>query len=257
MGRFSGLVMLAQVLLICGCAGSISPLQKHQAQRHYEYGLSHLYLEDTQAAYDEFEQAKELNPEEAKVYEALGLVLMQQNDYPVALTNLKRATELDPGLASAYQHISDVYIKLGEWAEAIHYARKALAVPAFSQRYQTHYNQGVALFNLQEYADAQREFTRVLELAPQWAEARIWLGKSLFAQGKTSLAIVEYREALTQAQLNWYEQDKQLLGYLYYQLGVAYINKGYVKQGVQELRQSLNVYPSAEAELALHKYEPQ
>jgi tetratricopeptide (TPR) repeat protein len=250
-------MVIAQVLLTIGCAKDITLLNRYQAQRHYEYGLSHLYLQNTQAAYREFQRAKKLNPEEAKIYEGLGLVLLKQNDYQRALASFQRAVELNPGLASAYQHISDLYLKLEEWGKAMKYAGFALALPAFDRRHLAYYNQGVALFNLRKYAEARRALEQALELAPKWAEARLVLGKNLFAQGKTSLAIVEYRKALAQAQQNWYERDEQLLGYLHYQLGVAYIAKGYIKQGIEEFRQSLDIYPSSEAELALQKYAPQ
>ncbi len=228
--------LLAQALCLNGCANNISQLDRYKAQRHYEYGLAQLYLQDTQAAEQEFRQAESLNPEEAKIYQGLALVDIKRNNYKSALVNLEKAIELDPGLASAYQHISDVYVKLEQWEDAIAYAKKALALPTHNQPQLAHYNQGVAWFSLNEYVKAEQALNRTLELVPNWAEARLWLGKCLFARGKPSLAIVEYRQALAQLQQNAYEQDEQLLGYLHYQLGVAYVDKGYLKQGVQEFR---------------------
>lgn len=242
------------LLLVCGCMGAVSPLERYQAKRHYEYGLAQLYLQDTQAAYDEFECALELNPYEARTYEGLGLVMLKRHDYESALTKFDKALELDPGLASSYQHVSDIYVVLEEWDKAIKYAKKALTLPSFNRHHLAYYNQGKALFGLKRYDAAKQKLTKAIKLAPKWAEARLWLGMSLAAQGEPSLAIVEYRNALVQAQLNWYEQDKQLLGYLHYQLGMAYIDKGYVKQGVSELKQSLDIYPSLEVETTLQKY---
>jgi tetratricopeptide (TPR) repeat protein len=109
----------------------------------------------------------------------------------------------------------------------------------------------VALFNLHKYQQAQQEFVIALELAPQWVEAQMWLGKCLFAQNQTSLAIIEYRKALAKAQLNWYEPDTPLLADLHYQLGMAYVDKGYLEQGLAEFQHSLAVYPSSKAELAI------
>lgn len=257
MARLIWLGLVFSGFMMSGCAGSVSPLERYQARRHYEYGLAQLYLQDTKTAYEEFKRAQELNPSDARIYEGLGLVMIKQHDHEAALTNLEEAVRLNPGLDSAYQHMSDIYVILEEWEEAIKYAHKALALPDFNQHHLAYYNQGVALFGLKRYAEAQRELTKVLKSAPKWAEARLWLGQSLTAEGKPSLAIVEYRNALAQAETDWYEQDKQLLGYLHYLLGLAYIDKGYVKQGVSELKQSLDIYPSSEVELALQKYVSQ
>ncbi len=257
MVRLIWLGIIGLAFLVSGCAKNISSLDRYKAQRHYEYGLAQFLLQDTKAARQEFEQAKSLNPEAAKIYQGLALVDIKQHDYKAALINLQQAIARDPGLGSAYQHMSDIYLKLAQWGNAIEYAEKALALPTYNQPQQAHYNQGVAWFSLGEYAKAEHEFTRTLELTPRWAEARLWLGKSLFAQGKPSLAIVEYRNALAQLQQNTYEQDKQLLSYLHYQLGAAYIDKGYLKQGVLEFRLSLDIYPSSEVELALQEYDTQ
>ncbi len=246
--------ILISFILAAGCSNNISLLDRYKAQRHYEYGLSHLYLENTESAYDEFNAARELNPDEPKVYEGLGLVLLKEHNYKKAITKFKKAIKLDPGLAKAYLYISEAYLKLEKPKKVINISRKALLLPNLGDPQQIYYNLGLAFFALKKYGKAQEKFNQALKISPKWAQAHLWLGKSLFAQGEVSTAIVEYRKSLSYIKADWYKKDKQLTGFLHYQLGQAYVQKGYIKKAVTEFKESMSVYPSQIAEQAIEEY---
>jgi len=244
------------LLLPISCTRAVSPLRQYQARRHYEYGLSYLYLNDVKAAEAEFAQAQQLNPQEAKAYEGQALVYAQQGKYKAALEQLKQALSLNPGLASAYLHASDIYLKLKDWPQAALYAQKALALPSLKQqRPQAHYNAGLAWFGLAKYELAQVEFEKALEEMPYWVEAHYWRGKSLIHIGQASQAVAEYRIALAQAQTHPDEADRKLLARLHYELGQAYLRKNYINQGIRELKTALQLYPLPEAQKILKSFQ--
>ncbi len=233
-----------------GCTPEASLLSCYQARRHCDYGTSYLYLGKLRSAEDEFQRAKELNPQEAKAYEGLGEVFLKERKYAAAKEELQQAVTLDPGLASAYLKLSEAYLRVGEWEQVKQLAQEAVNLPRLPNPARPHYYLGRAHLGNGRYRQAELEFTKALGLTPEAIEIRYWLGFGLACQGKSAQAQTEYRIAL--AQLNQRlsassaldNDQKELLGNLHWNLGRLYQEKGYQRQALFEFREAKKYNPS-------------
>ncbi len=62
-----------------------------------------------------------------------------------------------------------------------------------------HYNQGMALYQKQEYDDARKELQYALQVKDHYPEAHFWLGKMAREQGRLKEAASAFRKCLEQA----------------------------------------------------------
>jgi eukaryotic-like serine/threonine-protein kinase len=121
-----------------------------------------------------------------------------------AVEYFKRAIALDPGYALAYAGLADAYALNFEYAslphrEAIPQARDAaLKALSFDDGLaEAHASLGLILhWGDYDFAGAEREFKRAIELNPNYASAHQWYGSLLTSLGRTEEALVEHRRAV-------------------------------------------------------------
>ena len=68
---------------------------------------------------DAFSSVLETEPDNADVYNNMGVAYSCVSDFEHAKTCLTKAIELDPQLAQAYINLSDLYYKAGDLASAL------------------------------------------------------------------------------------------------------------------------------------------
>lgn len=107
-----------------------------------------------------FQQALQLQPNDADTHYNLANILREQRHYPAAEVGYRRALEIMPTLTVA------------------------------------HYNLGNTLQEQGRFVDAEESFRRTLALNPNHAEAYCNLGNALQDQGRLSEAEASYRQAL-------------------------------------------------------------
>jgi adenylate cyclase len=117
-------------------------------------------------------------------------------DYRAALRYFERAIELDPTYALAYCGLADSHALLGNrghvpMPEALRLAeaaaRKALALdPDLAD---AHVSLAPILYNRYDWAGAERELRRALELDPNHVLGHYWLAVAVAAQGKLTEAL--------------------------------------------------------------------
>jgi len=120
-----------------------------------------------------------------------------------AIQFFNQATEKDPGYALAYAGLADCYALLGTYAllepaegfpKAKAAAMKALALDA--QLAEAHTSLGNILTSYDwDFAAAEREFKRAIELNPNYATAHQWYAEYLSAMGRFDEAIAEINRA--------------------------------------------------------------
>jgi TolB-like protein/Tfp pilus assembly protein PilF len=119
------------------------------------------------------------------------------------------AIEKDPGYALAYVGLADYYSAVPDYSpvpasEAAPLGRaaaeRALAIdPSLAE---AHAALAAADWNLFEFAAAEREFQRALEINPNYSHAHHWYGLFLSWQGRDSEAISQLRRAVELDPLN-------------------------------------------------------
>jgi serine/threonine protein kinase len=120
-----------------------------------------------------------------------------------------QAIQKDPNYAQAYVGLADYYNVLADYspvpeseaaAGARSAAKKALAIDGSLA--EAHVALAASLWNMFEFADAEREFQRALELNPNYANAHHWYGLFLSWDARHSEAIPHLRRAIELDPLN-------------------------------------------------------
>ena len=119
-----------------------------------------------------------------------------------AIVQFKAATDRDPNYALAYVGLADCYAVLGEYAgtptaesapQAKIYADRAIALD--DRLAEPHATLGIVHDQLWQWADAEREYKRAIELNPNYATAYHWYSIYLKGKGRNDEAAVAIRKA--------------------------------------------------------------
>ena len=181
-------------------------------------------------AIDAFHSVLETEPDNADVYNNLGVAYSCVADFEHAETYLIKAIELDPQIAQAYINLSDLYYKAGDLASAVGTLQRG--------SYELQDNLTIAHLLARVYIDDQRwedaiiELERVLDGEPENYDAFYDLGHVLFELGDYEGAISNF-ETVTE-----YRQDSELL---FYSLAQAYEANNEIDKAISNYLKSIAV----------------
>ncbi|MEK7407381.1 MAG: tetratricopeptide repeat protein, partial [Acidobacteriota bacterium] len=195
-----------------------------------------------------------------------------EEDIQRAVTCFRAAIDADPAYAAAYAALADCYNQLATVlvgqspahyrALAIASAKKAIEID--DQLAEGHAALGFAKLYDWDWAGAELELRRALELNPSYASARVWHASSLIIRQRFDEGIAEVERAreldplslITQTQVGWMyklagRDEEAIAQYLkvlavdpnypwaLYQLGGSYINTGRLKEAVDVLEKAV------------------
>ena len=162
---------------------------------------------------DAFSSVLETEPDNADVYNNMGVAYSCVGDFEHAEKCYVRAIELDPELAQAYINLSDLYYKTGDIASAVGTLQRG--------SYELQDNLTIAHLLARVYIEDQRwedaivELERVLDGEPDNYDAYYDLGHIYFELGDYDIAIDNFENVLSYEQ----NQNNELI---YYALAQAY-----------------------------------
>jgi tetratricopeptide (TPR) repeat protein len=135
-----------------------------------------------------------VEPGNAAVLHALGVLRHQAGDSAGALPFLHQAVQAQPGAAEPLFNLGLALLRLGQPAQAAEaFGAAARLRPGW---HQPPYDLGNALQALGRFEEAARAYRAALKLRPDFAQAEANLGNALRAAGKTEQAIAAYRRLL-------------------------------------------------------------
>lgn len=181
-------------------------------------------------AIDAFHSVLETEPDNAQVYNNLGVAYSCVSDFEHAATYFIKALELDPQLAQGYINLSDLYYKIGDLASAVGTLQKG--------SYELQDNLTIAHLLARVYIDDQRwedaidELERVLDGEPENWDAYYDLGHVCFEIGDYGSAISNFETVLEQ------RQDSELL---YFALAQAYEANNEIDKAISNYLKSIAV----------------
>jgi tetratricopeptide (TPR) repeat protein len=181
-----------------------------------------------------YELTLKASPESSRMYENLGLALMERNQYERAIEAFKTAIRLAPGAYKHYLGLGSVYRKMGRLEEAIEQYRIALVFRPGSGL--LHLALGQIYMQMGQEEKAITEFEQASDFLPPSIVADITLGERLFKAGQDLQAIGAYQRALAGIPLNVEVRNK---------LGLAYARSGQVEQAVKEFQEALRIDPTS------------
>ncbi len=134
-----------------------NPLYPLSVQRegsvYYQQGKYHEALR-------KFEEARQLQPSNATVYNLIGSCHRQLGNYPEALEAFNMALELAPAFSDARNNRGATYMDLKEYRLAEVEFVAVLADHSYPHRWQVYYNLGMSYFFRDDYASAEEAFRR-------------------------------------------------------------------------------------------------
>ena len=148
------------------------------------------------------QRAAQLSPTSAAAHARLALICLNFDwDWAAAEAEAQRALAVDPTSPSALSAAASVYLALGRWDDAEQKLRLALVRDPLNTSVIS--GLGVAYYGAARFAEAHKIGRKLLDLAPGFLWAGVFLGKMLVVEDKpeAALAIVEQErdEALRQA----------------------------------------------------------
>ncbi|HUB66731.1 MAG TPA: tetratricopeptide repeat protein [Candidatus Methylacidiphilales bacterium] len=145
-------------------------------------------------AMEQFQNALDIDPNDADVYDNMGEGLSQKGEIDEAIAQYQKALAINPNNAEAHNNLGNALARQGQWDEAIQQFQMSLEIePYFAE---THYNLGNAFANEGKMDEAMSEYKKALAINPNYANAHTNLGNVLAQKGEMNEAITEYQKAL-------------------------------------------------------------
>jgi tetratricopeptide (TPR) repeat protein len=166
----------------------------HKAYTEAELNLSVHYQDTAQGklALPHLQRALELDPENGKVHNGLGIYHAEYGDPAEALRWFQSALEREPGLKAIHTNIGRLYRKTGQNEAALAEFAKAAAADDF----RAHFELGAYYGRANRPELAYKHLTRAIELKPDYAEAHNNLGIFYARQGQLPKAAEHFNIAL-------------------------------------------------------------
>ncbi|MCM1981542.1 tetratricopeptide repeat protein [Lyngbya confervoides] len=207
-----------------------------QLNRNYVPGLDWLgsiyrVNQDFESALQAIEQAIQLRPQDANLWNNKGLILSDLERYEEARTAMDQAVRLamrpaflsNRGLAlSSLQRYEEA---IADYTQAIQLDPKATKV---------YYNRGIAFYNLKRHEEAIADYTQVLQIDPKYTQAYNNRGTAFGALNRYEEAIADFNQAI--------QIDPKLIQ-AYYNRGVAFYTLKRYEEAIADFNQAIQIDP--------------
>jgi len=171
-------------------------------------------------------------------------------NFKKAIEQFQQATDRDPNFALAYVGLADCYLLLEEYASAPSSETlpkaKAAALRALQiddSLGEAHTSLGLVDLLSWQFAEAEKEFKRGIELNPNYPTAHHWYSSYLLTVGRLDEAIAEIKRAQELDPLSPVISDH---------LAMCYFLKGDLNAGIEQCRKIIELdpnYPRAHGQL--------
>ncbi|MBD2353999.1 tetratricopeptide repeat protein [Tolypothrix sp. FACHB-123] len=168
----------------------LMPKPVGDAKLLYLQGVDKYEKGDYQGAIKDFNQALEINPKDAKAYNARGDAFYQLKDYQKAQLDASKAIQFNSKDANAYYDRGFSHYQLGKYKEAIADYTKAIQLNAKNPY--AYYGRGLAHVELKDPQKAMADFNKAIALQPNYSGAYLQRGILHRRLGKTQAAIQDF-----------------------------------------------------------------
>jgi len=175
--------------------------QSFTATQWFEKGNDYQGKKDFNNAIVAYNNAIELNPQEAKIYNNRGLVYSSKGQDEVALADFNKAIELNPLEAMFYCNRALVYlwrghISIDKSQYDVAFADFNKAIELNPQLINPYFGRGLAYLSQGQYNVALADFNKAIELNPQFGATYISRGNVYQSQGQYYLAFADFNKAI-------------------------------------------------------------
>jgi len=245
--RNSVLVSVLLVSIIAGAFGCGPTIEERQrkATTQIELGNAELNRGEFGKAFEAFERAKKIYPDDPNIYNGIGLIYFQQRQYGKAIVEFKKALRLNPDFTDAHNSLGTTYAQIKKWDEAIVEFRTALSDPFYRTPELAHYNLGLALMEKGELIEAVKELHIAVQMQPGFIRALDKYGVALFRLNRIQEAVKQFKRAI---EMN----PDYMVPYL--NLGLAYMKQGKREDAIVQFKIMLERSKDEELTITAKRY---
>ncbi len=177
-----------------------------RALLYFYLGLGHDFLGDLNGALEDYNQAAEIFPDMAEIYNNRGYVHARLGDLNAALADFTRAIELRPKsvsvLVRAYNNRANTYLSLGDNESAI--ADSSRSIELDPENGLAYNNRASAYDAMGDHERAIADYDRAIELDPENGAYYAGRGWAYDQMGNVESALADYDKFLELATGNEY-----------------------------------------------------
>ena len=132
-------------------------------------GAAYTELGMFENAFEDFDKALFLNPEDSDIYRNRGYAYAKQNRHLLAIKDYNQAIRLRPDYAIYYNDRGNAYNRLGQSGRALDDYTKAISMnPLYAAAYN---NRGTVYGKVGQYQHALEDFSKAVSIKPAYADA--------------------------------------------------------------------------------------
>ncbi len=168
-------------------------LNPEDVRAHDKLGIALAGLGRLDEAVAEYTKASELDPKYADAHLKLGIVLARMGKREEAKQQLQKGLEIFPDSAEGHSNLAALLLGEGRFQEAIAHCQKALSANADYAG--AHGNLGIALAKTGKSQEAIPHLEKALASEPASAELQLYLGRALAEGGRIDEAVPHLQKA--------------------------------------------------------------
>lgn len=202
-----------------------------EAEIHLKLGNIYMDGHLFEKALVEYEKARLLKPESARITHSLGRAHQALGESEMAEKLYKEAISYNPKYIKVHQSLGELYLEEGNEEKAMKYLREAAEISPNNSSRQVNLGKLYAKNNLFEETDTA--FRHAIKSDPKNADLQTQIGEIYLDHGKPEKAADAFRSSLG--------LNENV--HVYNRLGIALRRKGRYKEAVEEYRKALMIEP--------------
>ena len=175
-------------------AGVVNANVPEKARREFEKGSAALADSKTEEGILHLERAITLYDDYYEAQELLATAYMKQENWEKASLALHRALQIEPKAVTAMVSLGEVFRRQKKYEDGEKLLQNALALD--DKSWLAHYTLGRIYWEKKDLINAGKQIAFTLQLAPEFADARLLAGNIFVRAHLLENAIVEYEEYL-------------------------------------------------------------
>ena len=181
------LLLSAAALLVLACGGPT------EAERQYQTAAELQAQERWREALEAYNEVVRLDPENAEAHYNRGLVHSGLGETESAIEDLRETLRLDPNHVPALTKRGELFWTLEEYDKAAHDLDRAIRLDSNADTYEARARVSAAQGN---HSRAKRELSTAIRLEPDRATAYLTRGIAYFGLGEIQNAVDDFNDAI-------------------------------------------------------------
>lgn len=240
----AGVIFLLAGLFACVPYEEKKP-DKQNASYHYSLGTAALSEQNPTDALKEFLQAEKYDPRDPEIQAGLAQAYWIKQAHSQAEEHLKKAIKISDNDPKYYNNLAALYLSMERYDDAIAAFQTAADNLLFDRSELAWTGIGLANFQKQDYAAAERAYKKAIALNPFYYMAPFRLGELYYNQGRPVEALESFNRTVELAP-----------GFPsgHYWQGLVYMKMKEIKKAEQSFREVVRIAPKSETARLANNY---